>query len=336
MKKKGIAYLVIVLAFTVACTKQDKFDIDTTEIEVEVNIKRLDQEIFEIDPGLVNKELPGLLDTYGEFFELYSQRIILLGSPYQKDFSEKLTGFITDYTMNKVYTKVMEVFPDITTLEASLEKAFKRYKYYFPDKKIPAVYTYVGGFNQSIVLSDSILGVGTDKFLGKDCVFYDRLRIANYLQKNMNPENIPTDALKAWASSEFVYNDSIDNLVNNMIYQGKLQYFLDAIFPDVSDSLKIGFTGNDIRWCVQNEKQMWDYLIEKKLLFTTDYMAINQHINPAPFTPGFPRESPGRASVWLGWQIVRKYMNRKSDVSLKELMLDDDYQKILSESRYEP
>ena len=108
------------------------------------------------------------------------------------------------------------------------------------------------------------------------------------------------------------------------------------MFPNSSDSLKIGFTSDQMLWCIKNEKQMWNYLIEKKLLFSTDYMTINKHINPAPFTSGYPKESPGRASIWLGWKIVDAYMERNSDLTLKNLMLDDDYQKILSESRYEP
>ena len=336
MIKKGFVLFIIGISILTSCTKKNKFDIDVSNIEMDIKINRLDKDIFEIDPGNIDKEISDIIDKYGEFFELYNARVINLGNPYNKEYSNYLTGFITDYTMNKVYEKVIEVFPDIENIENDINNAFKRYKYYFPEKKIPAIYTFIGGFNQSVVVADSILGIGTDKYLGKDCEFYDRLGIANYLQKNMNPENIPIDALKAWALTEFVYNDSIDNLVNNMVYQGKIQYFLDAMFPNYSDSLKIGFTSDQMRWCIKNEKEMWNYLIEKKLLFSTDYMTINKHINPAPFTSGYPKESPGRASIWLGWKIVEAYMEKNSKVMLKDLMLDDDYQKILSESRYEP
>ena len=336
MIKKGLTVLIIATIAFSSCSKKSKFDIDVSNVNVNVELKRLDKDIFEMNPSGVEDELPRLLEKYGEFFELYSVKVINLGSPYQKGFADSLTGFITNYTMNKVYEKVNEVFPDMDVYQQDINEAFKRYKYYFPERKIPAVYTYIGGFNQSIVVADSILGIGTDKYLGEDCEFYDRLGIANYLQKNMNPEMIPTDAIRAWALTEFVYNDKVDNLVNNMVYQGKIQYFLDAMFPETPDSLKIGFTADQMRWCIKNEKQMWNYLIENKLLFSTDYMTINKHINPAPFTSGYPKESPGRASVWLGWQIVKAYMERKPEVTVKELMLDDDYQNILSESRFEP
>ena len=336
MIKKGLMFFVIVASLLASCKKRGNQDVDISEIEINIEIKRLDKDIFEIDLGNVPEGVGDLINKYGEFFELYNNRVINLGNPYSNTYSDILTGFVTDYTMNKVYKKTMEVYPDLNILEFELENGFKRYKYYFPEKIVPAFYTYIGGFNQSIVVSDSILGIGIDKYLGSDCVFYDRLGIANYMQHNMIPEMIPLDAVKAWALTEFDYNDSVDNVVNNMIYHGKIQYFLDVMFPETTDSIKYGFSGDEIQWCINNEKQMWDFLIDQKMLFSTDYMMINKLINPAPFTAGFPNESPGRATVWLGCNIVEAYMNKHSEVSIKDLMLENDYQKILSESRYEP
>ena len=336
MTKKSTLYFLIILSVLTSCNRKDKLDIDVSNINVEVKINRLEIDLFELEPGQFENKIPVIIEKYGEFFDLYNAMVVNLGDPYSNEYPDLLNGFITDYTMNKVYEKVIEVFPDYNFIESEMTQAFKRYNYFFPDKKIPAVYTFIGGFNQSIVVADSILGIGVDKYLGGDCEFYNSLQIAKYLQKNMNPESIPTDAIKAWALTEFEYNDTKDNLVNNMIYQGKLLYFLDVMFPQVPDSLKIGFSANQMSWCITNEYQMWNYLIEEKLLFSTDYMTINKHINPAPFTSGYPQNSPGRASVWLGWEIVKAYMKRNPDVSLKDFMLDDNYQKILSESRYEP
>lgn len=336
MTKRGIIFLVGIIVFIASCVQKDKFDIDVSNIDLDIKINRLDKEIFEVDLDNMVQEAEALNMKYGEFFELYNNRIINIGSPYNREYPELLMGFVTDYTMNKVYQKAALVFPDISKLESDLLVGFKRYKYYFPTKTVPAVYTYIGGFNQSVVIADSIVGVGLDKYLGSDCEFYDRLQIEHYLRKNMTPEIIAPDVLKSWILTEFTYNDSIDNLVNNLIYLGKVQYALDAMFPELSDTLKFGFTAEQMRWCITNEKQMWDFLIDQKLLFSTDYMLINKHINPAPFTAGYPRQSPGRASVWLGWKIVQAYMQRNSDITLNELMINDNYQQILSESRYEP
>lgn len=336
MIKRNLLYFGLIILLLNACTKSDKSNINVSDIQLNIEIKRLDKDLFEIDPGNIENELETIIEKYGEFFEIYNFRIINLGNPYNKNYPEYLNGFITDYTMHSVYVRSSDIFPDFMELSGQLTEAFKYYKYYFPEKVVPEVYSYIGGFNQSIVVADSILAIGIDKYLGSDCEFYDRLGIANYLQATMNPDNIIADAMRAWAITEFEYKDSIDNLVNNIIYHGKILYFLDAVLPELNDSLKIGFSENQIKWCESNDKQMWNYLIDQKLLFSTDYKVINQHINPAPFTPGYPTDSPGKASVWLGWQIVRAYMHRNSEVTLRDLMLDDDYQNILSQSRYEP
>ena len=49
-----------------------------------------------------------------------------------------------------------------------------------------------------------------------------------------------------------------------------------------------------------------------------------------------PQESPGRIGNWVGWKIVKKYMNKHSNVSLHELMSEKNAQQILSKSGYKP
>jgi len=47
-------------------------------------------------------------------------------------------------------------------------------------------------------------------------------------------------------------------------------------------------------------------------------------------------ESPGEVGNWMGWQIVKSYMNRHPETTLQELVALDDMQEILSKSRYKP
>jgi gliding motility-associated lipoprotein GldB len=335
IRRSFLLFFGIILLLS-ACTKKNKFDVPISESKVNIEIKRLDKDLFAIDLGNIAGSITALKENYGNFFVLYNSRVLNLGNINSPAYPDYLVSFVTDYTINSIYEKTMSVFPEINKIESEINKAFAYYHYYFPNHQIPAVYTFIGGFNQSMVVADSILAIGLDKYLGSDCDFYNRLETPKYIQINMHPAKIPTDALKAWALTEFVYNDSVDNLVNNMVYHGKIQYFLDAMFPETPDTLKFGYTAEQLKWCTNNEKQMWNSLIDQKLLFSTDYMTINKFINPAPFTSGFPNESPGRAAIWLGHKIVQKYMDRHPKITLEQLMKDHQYQKILSESRYEP
>ncbi|MDX1283621.1 MAG: hypothetical protein R3182_01350, partial [Draconibacterium sp.] len=152
----------------------------------------------------------------------------------------------------------------------------------------------------------------------------------------MHKNKILSDAAYAWGITEFEDRVSVTNLLGNMVQSGKMMYLVDAMLPHIHDSLKIGYTGNQLEWCRNNEAQMWTYLIEKEMLYSTQRMDAVRYINDAPTTSGFPIESPGRTGVWIGWQIVRKYMKENPEITLPELMKNKDYQKILNLSRYSP
>jgi hypothetical protein len=152
----------------------------------------------------------------------------------------------------------------------------------------------------------------------------------------MHPKKIVYDALYGWASQQFEYKGNTENLVSAMIHQGKLLYFLDAMIPDGPDSLKIGYTGEQLKWCEVHQSEMWSFLIEKKMLFSGDRMQLVRFINPAPFTTPFGQKSPGRTGTWIGWQIIKSYLKKNPKVSLQALMEENDYHKILKDSGYSP
>ena len=125
-------------------------------------------------------------------------------------------------------------------------------------------------------------------------------------------------------------------LLNEMIYQGKLLYLADALMPDEQDTIKIGFTKKQLDWCIANENNMWGYLIKNKFLYSNEINVVTKFTGAAPFTTGFVKESPGRTGVWIGWRIVRKYMDNNPKITLDQLMLENDAQKILANSKYKP
>ena len=49
-----------------------------------------------------------------------------------------------------------------------------------------------------------------------------------------------------------------------------------------------------------------------------------------------PPESPGKTAVWVGWQIVRKFMEKNPDTSIEELMKMQDGQMFLQKAGYKP
>jgi hypothetical protein len=184
-----------------------------------------------------------------------------------------------------------------------------------------------------------VLAIGLDRYLGSESKYYPMLRIYNYQAAKMNPSNILPDAMYGWASVEWEFNETgydTENVLAEMIHEGKLMYFVKCMLPDVNDELIFGFTEAQMKFCRNNESQMWQYLVENNLLFSTDQLTRRKLTGEAPFTGYFTDESPGRAAVWIGFRIIESYMRNKGNAGLSELMKETDVQSILEGARYSP
>ena len=147
---------------------------------------------------------------------------------------------------------------------------------------------------------------------------------------------IPVDCMKAWFMTEFEFKPKSVNVLSRAMYKAKMHYFLDAVLPEKHDSLKYGFSASQMEWCENNEEHMWTYLVENNVLFNEEYLEIKRYTDESPFTTTFAKKSPGKAVVWLCEQIIEAYVENNPDVGFKELMAENDYQKILNESVYKP
>jgi hypothetical protein len=300
-----------------------------------VKIGRLEQSLFTIPIDSIPASILRLEQQYGELFDLYSNRVICIGSPGNPGYPEELTRFLTDSYMNRAYKRVMEVYPNLNDLETGLEKAFSNYRKEFPERVIPSVYTLISGFNQQMITADTILAIALDNYLGKDEDMYLRMELASYQRYTMDRKYLVPDCMKAWIYTEFPYSDSIDNVLANILYEGKVMYAMHQLLPETPDSLLFGYTSDQVRWCRNNTARMWTFLVEKKMLYSTDYLIITKLTGPAPFCALFTRESPGRAAIWLGYRMITSYMEHNK-VSLEALLRDNDYQQILAKAKFKP
>ena len=152
----------------------------------------------------------------------------------------------------------------------------------------------------------------------------------------MTPQNVPIDYVLGWMMTEFPRNAEKKDLLNEMVYNGKLLYLLDALMPDKADTLKIAYSGKQLSWCKQNEFNMWAYFVQKKTLYETNPAEIIKFTGEGPFTAAFNKESPSRVGNYIGWMIVRNYMKRQPKTTLEDLMAQKDAQKLLNQSHYKP
>ncbi len=332
MKKLFFLFICSILVF-VSC-QRNPLKVDLSNTNINFKFHEFGNDLFAIRNN-INEQLPELEKKYPTILPLFSTEVITIGLPGDSGFADILGTFVNDSLMLQVKSNVDEKI-DRDQIENQLSDAFRYFAYYFPDKVIPEVFTCISGFNQSIIMTDSLLGIGLDKYLGRDSDYYSRLGIPRYQQQNMHPAKIVPDAMYAWCMSEFPFEGYGSQLIDRMIYEGKLLYLLDATLTDTPDSLKIGFSQKQLDFCIDRENAMWTYLAEYKMLFSNERMDIKRYTDDAPYTSSFTADSPGRTGNWLGWQIVKAYMKKNPSITIPELMQEKDCQKILNYSAYQP
>lgn len=336
MKSKLILTIAILIIMA-GCN--NKLKVDTSKIDLKINIVRFDTAFFNlnsIDTSEVLYNIAVLQKKYPEFFDIYNQQLLGIGSPSQKDYLDNLNNFFLYCDQMNLYEEVEKKFPlNDKSLDKSLTDAFKHFKYYFPESKPPQVYTCISGFNISVFTSDNLIGISLDKYLGSDFKPYKEM-FENYLVKRMKKEMIPVDIMKATSNMKFPFNDSVKSLLNSMIYEGRSQYFIDAMMPDLADTIKWGYSAEQWKWVNKFERNIWDYLVDQKILFSNKVIDIKTYTTDAPFTSPFSQSSAPRTGVFIGYKIVETYMKNNKKVTLQQLMQIRDYMEIYNNSYYNP
>jgi hypothetical protein len=126
-----------------------------------------------------------------------------------------------------------------------------------------------------------------------------------------------------------------NTLLAQMIHNGKIAAFIDAMLPEKPDHLKIDYTPDQLEWCEDNEGEVWAYMRGEELLYKMSKLEYMKYITDAPSTPGMPPEAPGNIGSWLGWQIVKAYME-ETGATINEVMAERSSQRIFEKSRYKP
>lgn len=233
-------------------------------------------------------------------------------------------------------SEVLKAFPDDDKIISEIKPLFQHIKYYFPKFLPPVVVTTTSDvdYRHSVIATDSILVIGLDNYLGSEHYFYEG--IERYFAKVMKPSQIAPDIAEAYAE-KFVARPRRNVFLDHAIYYGKQLYLKDLWLPSTPDFEKIGYTKEEYQWAEDNEVYMWQYFVEKEILFSSDARLPARFFNPAPFSKFYleiDNESPGMLGRYLGWKIVRAYMNN-NQTSVQELM-KTDAEEIFKKSKYKP
>ncbi len=314
---KNILYFIFFLGL-ISCDKESKIEEDIAKIPVEISIDRFDQLLY----GSPISEFKKTRKKYHYLF-----------SPTVSDSVWKAK--LTNPMYQELYNEVQLKYNNDDVLRQDLTALFQHIKYYFPKFKTPKVLTVISemDYENKVVFTDTLAIISLDLYLGKDHRFYE---FPSYIKNTFEYPQITSDLV-----SEYYYRKAKittdKTLLSQMIYHGKEMYLKDLLIPSTTDANKMGYTEEQLHWCEENQAEMWRYFIERKLLYDTDKELVKRFVDKAPFSKFYlelDNESPGRVGVWLGWQIVRSYMQNNT-VTLPEMLAMDENELFLK-SKYKP
>ncbi len=317
--KKLILVFVLFLVI-ISCDKRSKIEKEIDAIPVDLKVERFDKLFFESKP----EDLGKLKQKYPYLFPAGTEDTVWVNK-------------MTNPLWRSLYTEVQNKYANFSTLHSQLEDLIKHIRFYYPNAKTPKVITLISEMdcNSKAIYADSLVLISMELYLGKNHKFYTN-EFPNYVKQNFESNQIVPDLVSSFAYRKIAIPKD-RTLLAQMIYAGKEMYLKDKLIPNFSDEDKIGYTKEQITWCRENESYMWRYFIDDKLLFDSDPKLANRFINPAPFSKFYleiDNDSPGRVGAWIGWQIVRAYMENNT-IPLQDL-LRMDAKELFEKSKYKP
>ncbi|GMN05848.1 gliding motility lipoprotein GldB [Croceitalea sp. MTPC5] len=308
------------MALLFSCNEQDATEKAVAKIPVDLDVIRFDQ-LF------VRSKADAIPDLKQKFPYLFPRQYA----------DSVWIARLTDTLQLEIYSEIEQRFGDFGEQEQQLDLLFKHIKYYFPKYVLPKVVTIISDvqYDNRVVLTDSLLLVGLDNYLGREHRFYAGL--PNYVAKNLDAKFLMSDIASAFAKTINRYPRN-RSFLSRMVYYGKELYIKELLIPSNSEAQKINYTEEEIEWANTNEEQIWRYFVERELLFSTDSKLDRRFLDPAPFSKfqlELDSESPGRLGRFIGWKIVKAFMERNPKITLIEL-LDLPADIIFKKSNYKP
>lgn len=336
--KNNILHTLIFISATIAGCGTKKQVPDVSNIPITVKIERFDRAFAGIDTTNVAAGVKLLQEMYPGFTNDYFSHILfLMPTPDTNMRAQSVRPFLTNPDIRALNDSVGRHFADIRPLEASLEHAFRLAKHYQPKFRAPKVLTFISAVNNfGAITLDSILGIGLDMYMGAGFPVYKVIPdMPEYMVRRFTPENIPVNAMTVLYQQLDAPNEA-GTLAEQMIYLGKQQYWLEHVLPETDEHLRLGYTREQLKFCDGNEKMIWQYFVENKLLYNREGQTIARYTGEGPSTQGMPAEAPGKIGAFTGYRIVQAFMQRNKEYTLEKLMGTQDAMLIFNGAKYRP
>ena len=322
--------LIIILSLLVLSACRDDRQEDFFLSEGRVKIHRYDRLQFEASALNSFTSLQKMNMNFPHATKLLIEDVLALGSVDDEKINDRLCAYYSDTSLVNLMLDVEDKYKDLGSFEKELTKGFLYLKKRIPSFTIPLVYSQISALNQSVVVSDSLIGISLDKYMGEDYPMYKRYYY-NYQRASMNPERIVPDCLSFYLLSlyPFPWERNHRTLFDLMMYRGKIAWITEKALGSEDLGTKVlGYNDTQLEWCRKNKKQFIEWVNKANHLESTDPMIIRAYLQPMP-NRILKEDVPPMIGIWLGMQYIDEYMKKNPGVTFEELLNNTDYEGML-------
>ena len=339
MKRLQFYFLFFVLSLLGCEETTNSFYLDESKL-VKVSFVDLNPVFLSGDA----KQLHEMFKNYPELYENFDTKMIRAGEKDHLIYAEKIDSFaiptlqhfLDDSSMKKIFKNIAATFTDFEDYKEKISVGMANYSTIFNAGITQAqVGTFYSNFNATVLENDHIIWIGLDMYLGKDNEIVKMLppnTFPNYYKQKMDKKYIISDVFFSLLMTHH-FQQMGDELLARMLSYGKIAYIMDKILPFENDENKFRYTKEELNWCKKNEEYIWRFIIDEKLLYNKDPSLVDPFFQEGPYTKSFGPDSPSTIGIWLGYEIIKDYMDI-NNLDIIELMKENNIQKLLK--HYEP
>ena len=340
-------FVIICICFLLLGCDSDKKEIipGLEDIPLSYEIVRFEDFLYSMDTSNLYEALLPIEQQYPVFSQIFFTQILATqDAKFQQDFYDEIKKIIRTPQFKNVFDTVKQVFPNTNTFKAELDDSYRRYKHYFPGEVEPNVFTFMSYYRyQSFIFQGKKrdgVGLGLDLFLapGIDYKLLDPTNpvFSDYAQPSYRKDQLVKRIIEQIIEDKIPPLAEGNKLIDHMVFHGKKLYLMTKLLPSQSQKVIHEYSQENMDWCKKNELNIWAFLLEKELLYKSDKNTISWYSKPGPTSRNMPGDAPARAANFIGQKIVKAYMEKFPETSMKELLSITNGTEILQKSKYKP
>jgi hypothetical protein len=315
--------VAIVSTFLCSSCKNDPLDIDVSNVKVTTNFVNADSMLYYATDSrrvLLNRNFK---QSFSDLYLFTFEKGLKIRTTFDTTYTNQLATFYKDQYIKELENEIQINFKSLFSEKQEIIEALKHLKFHFTKMNTPKNIVFFNSlFSYNTLATNTDIGIGLEWYLGSENKIIKKSSIQglyDYMKAGMDRKYLVRDVVYQWVYAQ-VHAPTDAKFAEDMVSWGKLLYCIEAALPEKDAAIILRYSPEKYKWAEENEKNIWKYFVEQKLLFKNDELIKLGYFNEAPFTKGLPKESPDRLGQYIGWKMISKYMSQNPDLPLEKLV----------------